>query len=125
MEGSETNATTVRRFLAHSSGFIALAVREAWPRLPRETYVIDVAKPTTEEQRLAWQNGVETDADSPALLASQFNLNIVEILQIAQAAKADPETNRASPSTRVGGPCPSRVPRHHRPVAPSTAAQRR
>src|SRR5260370_41195849 len=101
MEGSETNATTVRRFLAHSSGFIALAVREAWPRLPRETYVIDVAKPTTDEQRLAWQNVVETDADSPALLASQFNLNIVDILQIAAAVKSDPATTGAPLSTRL------------------------
>ena len=109
IDASETQATTVRRFLAHSSGFIALAVREAWPRLPREAYVIDVAKPTTEEQRLAWQNVIETDADSPALLASQFNLNIADIRQIAEAVRSDPETTGATLSTRLWDACSARV----------------
>jgi len=109
VDASEIHATTVRRFLAHASGFTALAVREAWPRLPRETHIIDVAKPTMEEQRQAWQKLVEPDADSPGLLASQFDLNIVDIIRIAEAAKSDRESNVAPLSTRLWDACSARV----------------
>jgi ATP-dependent 26S proteasome regulatory subunit len=109
IDASESHATNVRRFLGRASGLIMLAVREAWPRLPRESHVIDVVKPTMEEQRQAWQSVIEPDADSPALLASQFDLNIVDILRIAEAAKSDRETSGAPLAVRLWDACSARV----------------
>jgi ATP-dependent 26S proteasome regulatory subunit len=109
IDGSEAHAATARRFLARCSGFIALAVREAWPRLPRESHIVDVVRPTTEEQRQAWKKLVGADADSPALLASQFDLNIVDIHQIAEAVKSERETTGAPLAARLWDSCSARV----------------
>lgn len=110
IDASETHATSVRRFLARSDGLFALAVREAWPRLPRDSHVVDVTKPTMEEQRNAWQSviGLE-DAESPARLASQFNLNISDIQQIAAMTGSSADAGGTPLPRRLWDACRARV----------------
>jgi len=110
LDASDAHAAAVRRLLARSDGLFMLAAREAWPRLPRESFVTDVVKPTMEEQREAWQSIIsDDDVDSPGLLAGQFNLNITDIEQIARAARLDHAPNAAPLSERLWERCRARV----------------
>jgi hypothetical protein len=117
IDASDSHAAAVRRFLLRPRGLIAVAVREAWSRLPRESYVVDVAKPTTEEQQQAWQDLAKVDAGGAALLASQFNLNVLDILQIAGAIKSETEPASAPLTSRLWEACSARV----RPMLDSLA----
>jgi ATPase family associated with various cellular activities (AAA)/Winged helix domain, variant len=77
----------LQRFLARSSGLFFLDTRDVRPDVGREAVALDIAKPTPAEQQAAWRHALGRAAgDSPALLASQFNLGIAEIERIAQAA---------------------------------------
>lgn len=74
------------RFLALSEGLHFLGVRETWPRLGHTNLALDVARPAPAEQEAAWAGALEDIApDSPALLASQFNLDLATIQRIARA----------------------------------------
>jgi ATP-dependent 26S proteasome regulatory subunit len=117
IDASDSHAAAVRRFLLRPGGLIAVAVREAWPRLPRESYVIDMAKPTTEEQQQVWQNLAKMDAGGAALLASQFNLNVIDILQIAAATKSEAGSAGAPLTSLLWEACSARV----RPMLDSLA----
>jgi len=82
----EGNATPpLNRFLTRSNGIFFLATRERWSRLDRDSICCDIAKPTPAEQQLAWREllGQQTNG-LPARLSGQFNLNLIEIQQIAQ-----------------------------------------
>jgi ATPase family associated with various cellular activities (AAA)/Winged helix domain, variant len=110
LDASDAHTAPVRRLLARSDGHFMLAVREAWPRLARDSFVVDVTKPTMEEQREAWQSIIGgDDVESPGLLASQFNLNIADIEQIARIAKRDDGPNGAPLSERLWNTCRARV----------------
>jgi len=50
----------------------------------QESWTVDVAKPTVEEQRKEWAQVIEDDDAAPASLAGQFNLNLSDIRQIAE-----------------------------------------
>jgi SpoVK/Ycf46/Vps4 family AAA+-type ATPase len=91
----------LRRFLSRSQGIFFLDVRESGLALPRRTVTFDVAKPTPVEQRAAWElvlgKGGRGNEDTEGLglssaksiseqMANQFNLNLVEIGQIAEKA---------------------------------------
>jgi len=55
--------------------------------------LVDIDKPTTDEQRELWQAALgESAGGSPAQLASQFNLNPIAIQQIAQTVLAQAPT---------------------------------
>src|SRR6266699_2730510 len=89
-QGLNPVASSINRFLAHSKGLFFVGTRELWPRLGTTNLAFDVVKPTPGEQLAAWKETLGTLApDSPALLASQFNLNLTAIRQIAQAALAE------------------------------------
>ncbi|MBN3945417.1 MAG: ATP-binding protein [Nostoc sp. NMS7] len=81
----EGQALPLHRFLNRSGGLLFLSTREIRQNLGLPTIVVDVEKPTPSEQQATWNQALGAIADSsPQLLASQFNLNLVKIEQIAQ-----------------------------------------
>jgi hypothetical protein len=90
----EGQALPLGRFLARGQGVFFLGAREIRPGLGPITAVVEVDKPTPTEQGAAWAAALDgAAADSPALLAGQFNLNIAAIRGIAGAARAEPASN--------------------------------
>jgi AAA+ superfamily predicted ATPase len=90
---SEGQAPPLHRFLSRSGGLLFLSSRDVRPNLDRPTLLIDIDKPTIDEQRELWQAALgERAGDSPAQLASQFNLNPIAIQQIAQRMLAQVPT---------------------------------
>jgi len=115
---SDSHSSPVRRFLARSDGFFFLASREAVPRLGRDSWTLDIAKPTGPEQQLAWEENLRpSDRKASALLADQFNLNVSDIQQIAERAKSEEGPHNGSVKERVWDAC--RV--HVRPFLDSLA----
>jgi SpoVK/Ycf46/Vps4 family AAA+-type ATPase len=107
---SDSQTLAVRRFLARSDGAFVLGVREAWPGLARESCVLDVTKPTTAEQRDVWAEVIGADdAGAPALLASQFNLNLGDIRQIGQSVKSEDAPGENTLPERIWDACRDRV----------------
>ena len=87
-----THVATVSRFLGRANAPVFVEAREPWPGLPEGSFSVDVAKPTTAEQKRAWEAALGPDAgESPALLAGQFSLNLGTIREIAA------QTNAAAP----------------------------
>src|SRR5262245_6500832 len=83
-----THMATVSRFLGRAHTLILVEAREPWPGLPARRFSVDVAKPTTAEQKAAWEATLGPDAgESPALLAGQFSLNLGTIREIASEAR--------------------------------------
>lgn len=102
-------AASIRRFLSRSEGLFFLSLREVWSRVGRESIVLDVAKPTPEEQRSAWRAVLPDKADDFAAgLAGQFSLNFSEIADIAQTASGM-EGEQSSLPDRVWDACRARV----------------
>lgn len=86
---AEGQAPPLYRFLSRSGGLLFLSSRDVRPNLGRPTLLVDVDKPTTEEQREFWAANLgERGGDSPAQLASQFNLNAIATQEIAQRVLA-------------------------------------
>lgn len=96
----EAQTPSLHRFLARSSGLLFLSSREIRSNLGSTSVAVDIDKPTTEEQRQIWENVLGDRSDEiPAQLASQFNLNLITIQQIAQTTQAktdiiDPTFNK-------------------------------
>ncbi|NJK52008.1 MAG: ATP-binding protein [Leptolyngbyaceae cyanobacterium SU_3_3] len=99
IEGTATSspAAALRYFLDSSSGLFFLDVREQSWHLDQPTLSFEVAKPTPQEQWQAWANSLSSlAAESPAILASQFSLNLEDIQQIVSVALAEAETTGKS-----------------------------
>jgi hypothetical protein len=80
------------RFLERTDGFCFLALPEASPRPGREYLTVDVAKPSTSEQQIAWAEGLGAAApEAPALLSAQFNFNLPNLRKIARLARVESE----------------------------------
>jgi hypothetical protein len=78
------------RFLSRSDGVFFLGLREVVPHLGRAHMVLHVAKPAPAEQQAVWTEMLSPDApDSPAQLAEQFNLNLPNLRQLAELARAE------------------------------------
>ncbi|WP_375506026.1 ATP-binding protein [uncultured Nostoc sp.] len=87
---TEAQALPLHRFLTRSGGLLFLSTREVRQNLGLPTIVVDVEKPTAREQKTTWTEALGGVADSsPQLLATQFNLNLVKIEQIAQQVLAE------------------------------------
>ncbi len=80
-------AASLKRFLTQYSGIVFFGTREIRPDLGPTVVSVEVDKPTPAEQQAAWADALtDSTSESPALLGSQFNLNIATIRQIADAA---------------------------------------
>ncbi|MEH2372450.1 ATP-binding protein [Nostoc sp.] len=103
---TEGQALPLHRFLTRSGGLLFLSTREVRQNLGLPTIVVDVEKPTPTEQKATWTEALEGVADSnPQLLASQFNLNLVTIEQIAQQVVAEmlsPDEDLTPPAPDAG-----------------------
>jgi hypothetical protein len=84
----EETDEVITRFTARTQGVVFLAVRETLPDPGRASISIGVNKPTPAEQLQAWQqfNG---HSSAPQQLASQFDLNLPAIRQVATWAQAN------------------------------------
>jgi len=96
-EAGTRSIVPLQHLLARSSGVFFLATRDVRSGLGPATAIVEVNKPTPAEQRAAWAELIDdrrpaagtsppqtTNHPLPALLASQFNLNLAAIQQIAQ-----------------------------------------
>ena len=82
---AEGQAAPVNRFLARTSGVVFLDTRELPAAFARPALTLDAAKPSAAEQRDAWAEETgPADAESPALLAAQFNLSLAAIRRLAR-----------------------------------------
>jgi hypothetical protein len=89
---SDASAPPINRFLARNDGLIFLDVRDPRRELSREAITVDVARPTPAEQALAWAGALGPDSDQVAAsLASQFNLSLATIGQVASSAAVEPD----------------------------------
>jgi hypothetical protein len=89
-QDSDKEPPAVNRFLARLSGLVFLDTRESWSQLGRDALTLDVLKPSSAEQEEAWRKVLgEAEDQAPALLAGQFNLNLLEIERIAHTATED------------------------------------
>jgi hypothetical protein len=90
----EHNAA-LQRFLARTDGVIFVGTRESWPRAGRDHVSVDVARPTTAEQRAAWMLALADRAPgaagASAQLTAQFNFNGTTIARIARDVLSDPD----------------------------------
>jgi hypothetical protein len=83
----------LNRFLARTDGFCFLAVREPLSYPGRSHIVLEVGKPAAPEQQAAWAKELGPAApESPALLASQYNLNLPTLRQLARLARLESES---------------------------------
>jgi hypothetical protein len=102
--GPEGHAASLSRFLGRSQGIFFLDTRDLWPGLIRSN-AFDVLKPTPAEQEAAWAEALgEQEGESPALLAGQFNLDLVMIKQIATNVLAEKDDERGL-HERLWGNC--------------------
>ncbi len=103
---TEGQAPPLYRFLSRSGGLLFLSSRDVRPNLDRSTVLVDIDKPTTDEQRDLWLVALgEHAGDSPTQLASQFNLNPSTIQQVAQMVLAEPLTKYGTVSDRLWSAC--------------------
>ncbi len=87
---SDKERVAVNRFLDRNQGAVFLDTRETWADLGRETLVLDVSKPSAAEQEAAWRNRLgEAAGETPALLAGQFNFNLMEIDKAVEASEGE------------------------------------
>jgi hypothetical protein len=79
----------IQRLFARGLGFAFLDTYEPWPEPGRESVVLDVAKPTPEEQRAAWAQMLGSGHDEiVARIAAQFSFNTSTIRSVAGNALA-------------------------------------
>jgi hypothetical protein len=96
----------VTRLLERMEGAVFLDTRDCWPGLHKATLNIDVAKPTSREQAVAWQSALGlASGDSPAQLAAQFNLGYMAIRQLAQEAVSDQTPDESTLHSRLWEAC--------------------
>ena len=88
---AEGPAPPLSRFLAGANGVFFVATQDLRPGLGDTSVAVDVAKPTSAEQRAAWAAALgEAAGDLPERLAGQFSLDLATLRRIAHAAQAEP-----------------------------------
>jgi hypothetical protein len=118
---SSPSSAWLRRFLSRTDGILMVAVREAWASVAQESWTVDIAKPTVEEQREEWAKVISDcdahGAEDAALLAGQFNLSLSDIRQVAMSLASENGRDGQSMTERVWDACRVRV----RPLLDSLA----
>jgi ATPase family associated with various cellular activities (AAA)/Winged helix domain, variant len=80
----EAHDVSAQRFLARIGGLVFIDAREPMPTGSADALSIDVAKPTVEEQRAAWQAALgDAAAGDPQRLAGHFDFGIGQVRQVA------------------------------------------
>jgi hypothetical protein len=86
----DAHRAAVNRLLVRTGGLMFLAAREPWVRLTRPALNADTAKPSAQEQQLAWQalltSAPERAERDAVTLSSHFNLSLAEIRRIGANA---------------------------------------
>ena len=99
-------AASLQRFMARADGVIFFGARESWPQLSTAHFSVDVAKPTTAEQRAMWIAALgESAPDLVGQLAAQFNLNQAVIESIAREANLDASSDEAQLQRQLWAAC--------------------
>ena len=90
-ETAESNRSSMlQRFLTRINCLVFLDTRDVRNFSTAQTIAVDVAKPTRAEQQAAWEQTLgDSAADSPAKLAGQFNLGLVEIDRIVTSTSTE------------------------------------
>jgi hypothetical protein len=102
----ESPALPIDRFIARNSGIIFLDVREPRRDLNRDTITVDVMKPTSAEQFSAWSAALGSESDRLAAeLASQFNLSLATIHQVAASAMLEEQQDPAARHNQLWNAC--------------------
>jgi hypothetical protein len=84
---SRASSFSLQRLLSLSSGIFLLSTREVRSEFHATSIIVEIKKPTPEEQRKEWLALLgEKVNGTPALLAGQFNLNVTTIREIAHVA---------------------------------------
>jgi SpoVK/Ycf46/Vps4 family AAA+-type ATPase len=87
---AEGHAPPLGRFLAGANGVFFVATQDIRPGLGETSVPLDVAKPTTAEQRQAWSEALgEAAEDLPERLAGQFSLDLGTLRRVAHTALAE------------------------------------
>ena len=103
---SDSEWPSINRFLARNDGLVFLDVRDPRRELSREAITVDVARPTPAEQAIAWAVALGPGSEETAAsLASQFNLSLATIGQVASSAAAEPDEDPARRSIRLWDEC--------------------
>ncbi len=84
---SERRAAALARFATGTSGLLFLDVRDIVAAHGRPAVMIEVTRPSADEQEAAWQSGLGTAATAAPGLADQFDLPIPTIHQLAELAR--------------------------------------
>jgi hypothetical protein len=93
---AEGQAPPLGRFLAGANGVFFVATQDLRPGLGDTSVALDVAKPTSAEQRAAWAAVLgEAAGDLPERLASQFSLDLATLHRIARGVQASGEEEGA------------------------------
>jgi hypothetical protein len=93
--GPEGEPGRVDRFVTAYAGLVLFDSREPWPRLPNRARVVDVARPTTAEQRAEWLRRTGDPAVAAAT-AAEFDLDVGFIDAIADVTADVAADDRAA-----------------------------
>lgn len=105
-EGVQPATNSLHRFLARSRGVFFLSTREVRSNVSSVNTVVEVNKPTSTEQTALWTNLLgNAAADSPSLLAGQFDLNASAIQTIVKRASDGPGENGHTLHDRLWETC--------------------
>jgi hypothetical protein len=98
-EGANGNVLfLVQQFLARSDGLFLLDTRETWSSLGLPHKILDISKPTPEEQMATWEALLPSGCDAlVARLTAQFNLNLPTIFDIVKSVQAEESHNGSHP----------------------------
>jgi len=105
---ADAHFAALNRFLERAGGLVFLDTREPLPELRRPASVVDVAKPTTAEQRDAWFDAARPGGVSrhaAATLAAQFDLSAATIHRLARRAAPNATANGEPPLERLWDAC--------------------
>lgn len=106
-EGPQSaQSSAINRLLRQLDGLVIINSREPWAGSPAPALTLDVRKPTPKEQKAAWLTAIGDQGPliAPAL-AAQFNLDLDDIDEIAQAALARTPDGDAPLHDRLWNAC--------------------
>lgn len=85
--GADSPVQRLGRFVARSGGLVFVDSRDGIDLPVEPLIVLDIAKPTTAEQRQAWAEAIGQRAPAlPALLSAQFDISRPDIESLVKAA---------------------------------------